>query len=128
MRATVAAIAAEQSADGAIPWFRGGRLDAWDMVEAAIALDVGGEHDRARACSPPRSRAIAASTMSHGSSCPPRNQGSAPSVSCSAPIAATVARTCSPLSTPGSSGSSVAAPDRSARGSGPLLRGGSTDG
>jgi hypothetical protein len=49
VRATVAAIAAEQDADGALPWFRGGRLDPWDMVEAAMALDVGGEHGRARA-------------------------------------------------------------------------------
>ncbi|WP_244277323.1 prenyltransferase [Geodermatophilus obscurus] len=49
MRATVAAVAAEQASDGALPWFRGGRLDPWDMVEAAMALDVGGEHDRARA-------------------------------------------------------------------------------
>jgi hypothetical protein len=49
LRATVAAIAAEQAADGALPWFRGGQLDAWDSVEAAMALDVGGEHDRARA-------------------------------------------------------------------------------
>jgi hypothetical protein len=49
VRRTVAAIAAEQSADGALPWFRGGQLDAWDSVEAAMALDVGGEHERARA-------------------------------------------------------------------------------
>ncbi|MGY1856868.1 prenyltransferase [Modestobacter sp. SYSU DS0290] len=49
VRATVAAIAAEQSPDGALPWFRGGQLDAWDAVEAAMALDVGGEHARAAA-------------------------------------------------------------------------------
>jgi hypothetical protein len=49
LRRTVAAIAAEQAADGALPWFRGGQLDPWDSVEAAMALDVGGEHDRARA-------------------------------------------------------------------------------
>jgi hypothetical protein len=49
VRATVAAIAAEQESDGALPWFGGGRLDPWDAVEAAMALDVGGEHDRARA-------------------------------------------------------------------------------
>lgn len=47
--ATVAAIAAEQSADGMLPWWRGGQLDAWDSVEAAMALTVGGEHDRAAA-------------------------------------------------------------------------------
>ena len=49
VRASVAAIAAEQGDDGALPWFRGGQLDPWDMVEAAMALDVGGEHGRARA-------------------------------------------------------------------------------
>jgi hypothetical protein len=49
LRQTVAAIAAEQSADGSLPWFRGGQLDAWDSVEAAMALDVGGEHQRAAA-------------------------------------------------------------------------------
>jgi hypothetical protein len=49
VRATVAAIAAEQSSDGALPWYRGGPLDAWDSVEAAMALDVGGEHARAHA-------------------------------------------------------------------------------
>jgi len=47
VRATVASIAAEQDADGALPWFRGGQLDPWDSVEAAMALDVGGAHDRA---------------------------------------------------------------------------------
>lgn len=49
VRATVTAIAAEQSADGALPWSRGERLDPWDSVEAAMALDVGGEHRRAAA-------------------------------------------------------------------------------
>ena len=49
LRATVASIAAEQAADGALPWFRGGQLDVWDAVEAAMALDVGGEHQRAAA-------------------------------------------------------------------------------
>jgi hypothetical protein len=49
VRRTVAWIAAEQAGDGALPWFRGGRLDPWDSVEAAMALDVGGAHDRARA-------------------------------------------------------------------------------
>jgi hypothetical protein len=49
VRATVAAIAADQAADGALPWFRGGPLDPWDMVEAAMALDLGGEHARAGA-------------------------------------------------------------------------------
>ena len=47
MRATVASIAGEQRGDGALPWFRGGQLDPWDSVEAAMALDIGGVHDRA---------------------------------------------------------------------------------
>jgi hypothetical protein len=42
--ATVRSILAEQRADGAIPWFTGGHLDPWDHVEAAMALDVAGEH------------------------------------------------------------------------------------
>jgi hypothetical protein len=49
VRGTVDAIAAEQEHDGALPWFRGGQLDPWDSIEAAMALDVGGRHDRARA-------------------------------------------------------------------------------
>jgi hypothetical protein len=49
VRATVASIAAEQLPDGALPWFRGGQLDPWDSVEAAMALDIGGEHERAGA-------------------------------------------------------------------------------
>ncbi|HEY0127175.1 MAG TPA: prenyltransferase [Blastococcus sp.] len=48
-RATVAWIAAQQDGDGALPWSRGEQLDPWDSVEAAMALDVGGEHDRAAA-------------------------------------------------------------------------------
>ena len=47
--ATVAALAAVQREDGAIPWFRGHHLDPWDHVEAAMALDAAGEHDRAEA-------------------------------------------------------------------------------
>jgi hypothetical protein len=49
VRATVDWIAAQQDPSGALPWFRGGRLDPWDAVEAAMALDVGGEHARAAA-------------------------------------------------------------------------------
>jgi hypothetical protein len=49
VRATVASIAAEQDTAGALPWFRGGQLDPWDSVEAAMALDIGGAHDRAAA-------------------------------------------------------------------------------
>ncbi len=47
--ATVASIAAEQSADGMLPWWRGGQLDAWDSVEAAMALTVGGQPERGAA-------------------------------------------------------------------------------
>ena len=47
LRDTVAWVAAQQDTDGALPWFRGGQLDPWDSVEAAMALDVGGEHARA---------------------------------------------------------------------------------
>ncbi|WP_443060655.1 prenyltransferase [Streptomyces sp. NBC_00448] len=46
---TVAAMAAAQRADGAIPWFRGHHLDPWDHTEVAMALDAAGEHDRAQA-------------------------------------------------------------------------------
>jgi len=49
VRTTVGWIAAQQDPDGALPWFRGGRLDPWDAVEAAMALDTGGEHGRAAA-------------------------------------------------------------------------------
>ena len=40
-------IAAHQRADGAIEAVPG-RLDVWNHVESAMALDVGGEHERAR--------------------------------------------------------------------------------
>ncbi|SCK17819.1 hypothetical protein H181DRAFT_01213 [Streptomyces sp. WMMB 714] len=46
---TVGGLLAVQRADGAIPWFRGGHLDPWDHVEAAMALDTAGEHERADA-------------------------------------------------------------------------------
>ena len=49
VRATVAWIADQQERDGALPWYRDGRLDPWDSIEAAMALDVGGEHARAAA-------------------------------------------------------------------------------
>ena len=49
VRTTVAWIAGQQEPDGALPWERGGRLDVWDSVEAAMALDVGGAHERAGA-------------------------------------------------------------------------------
>ncbi|WP_174248269.1 prenyltransferase/squalene oxidase repeat-containing protein [Streptomyces hoynatensis] len=47
--ATTAGILALQREDGAIPWFRGHHLDPWDHVEAAMALDSAGEHERAAA-------------------------------------------------------------------------------
>ncbi|MFC6285101.1 prenyltransferase [Nocardioides sp. GCM10027113] len=40
---TAAAIAAMQEPDGAIPWTTGQHTDAWNHVEAAMALLVGGE-------------------------------------------------------------------------------------
>jgi hypothetical protein len=46
---TVSCLVAAQRSDGAIPWFRGGHLDTWDHVEAAMALDTAGEHERAEA-------------------------------------------------------------------------------
>jgi len=49
VRATVAWIASQQDPDGALPWSQGEQLDPWDSVESAMALDVGGEHDRAAA-------------------------------------------------------------------------------
>ena len=47
LQATVDAIARVQHVDGCIPWVPGGRTDPWNMVEAAMALDVGGRHDAA---------------------------------------------------------------------------------
>lgn len=46
---TVNGLLAVQRSDGAIPWFRGGHLDPWDHVEAAMALDTAGEHEAAEA-------------------------------------------------------------------------------
>jgi len=40
--ATVDAIAGCQQPDGNIPWVPGGHTDPWNLVEAAMALDVGG--------------------------------------------------------------------------------------
>jgi hypothetical protein len=47
LAATVDAIARVQAADGRIPWVVGGKADPWNMVEAAMALDVGGRHEEA---------------------------------------------------------------------------------
>ena len=46
---TVDAIASVQLPDGNIPWFPGGHTDPWNMVEAAMALDLGGRHEESRA-------------------------------------------------------------------------------
>lgn len=45
--ATADAIASVQLPDGNIPWITGGHTDPWNLVEAAMALDVGGRHDDA---------------------------------------------------------------------------------
>lgn len=47
LSATVDAIAAVQEDDGRIPWVKGGKTDPWNLVEAAMALDVGGRHTSA---------------------------------------------------------------------------------
>jgi hypothetical protein len=44
---TVDAIAAIQEPDGNIPWTPGNHTDPWNLVEAAMALDVGGHHTEA---------------------------------------------------------------------------------
>ena len=49
LTATVDAIAGVQLADGNIPWTPGAHTDPWNLVEAAMALDLGGRHDEARA-------------------------------------------------------------------------------
>ena len=46
---TVDAIASVQQPDGNIPWTPGGHTDAWNLVEAAMALDIGGRHEEVRA-------------------------------------------------------------------------------
>ena len=45
---TVAGIADVQLPDGQIPWVPGGKADPWNLIEAAMALDVGGCHHEAR--------------------------------------------------------------------------------
>lgn len=47
LSATVDAIASVQNPDGSIPWTDVGHTDPWNLVEAAMALDVGGRHDNA---------------------------------------------------------------------------------
>jgi len=45
--ATVDAIASWQLPSGMIPWFPGGHADAWNHVEAAMALSLGGRREQA---------------------------------------------------------------------------------
>jgi hypothetical protein len=45
--ATVDAIARIQLPDGNIPWIPGHHTDPWNLVEAAMALDIGGRHREA---------------------------------------------------------------------------------
>ena len=42
LRATGAWIAAHQEASGALPWWRGGKMDPWDHVHAAMGLTIAG--------------------------------------------------------------------------------------
>jgi hypothetical protein len=49
VQATAAAIERVQLRDGSIPWHRGGHLDPWNMVEAAMGLDAARRHDAAAA-------------------------------------------------------------------------------
>ena len=44
---TVGAIASVQTADGNIAWIPGEKTDPWNLVEAAMALDIGGLHEHA---------------------------------------------------------------------------------
>jgi hypothetical protein len=48
IRQTADSIVAMQEPDGAIPWFPGGHTDAWDHLECAMALELGGREDAAR--------------------------------------------------------------------------------
>lgn len=47
LRQTAESIADWQLPTGMIPWYPGGHADAWNHVEAAMALDVAGLHDEA---------------------------------------------------------------------------------
>lgn len=46
---TGAFIAAQQESDGSLPWFRGGKMDPWDHVQAAMGLALTGQAERAQA-------------------------------------------------------------------------------
>lgn len=45
---TAAWIASLQEDDGMIPWARGGKMDPWDHIHAAMGLAVSGRHEAAR--------------------------------------------------------------------------------
>jgi len=47
IKAAVGYIARHQRPDGTIPFYEGGLMDPWDLVECAMALDVGGLHRQA---------------------------------------------------------------------------------
>lgn len=47
LAATGEFILSHQCEDGALPWFKGGQLDPWDHVEAAMGLSVLGHHEAA---------------------------------------------------------------------------------
>jgi len=49
VRATARGIARLQLPSGCIPWTPGGHADPWNHLEAAMALEVGGEHEAALA-------------------------------------------------------------------------------
>lgn len=48
-RPTVEFILSCQQPDGSIPWFKGGQLDPWDHVEAAMGLSIAGQLEAADA-------------------------------------------------------------------------------
>lgn len=48
MRRTARWVLSHQRADGAIPWFRGRKMDPWDHVQAAMGLSVAGYVAEAR--------------------------------------------------------------------------------
>ncbi|MEH6551817.1 MAG: prenyltransferase/squalene oxidase repeat-containing protein [Pseudomonadales bacterium] len=47
LRSTVEFIRSIQQDDGCIPWFKGGHMDPWDHVEAAMGLSIGGDYQSA---------------------------------------------------------------------------------
>lgn len=49
LRPTVDYILRAQLANGCIPWFKNGKADPWDHIEAAMGLTIGGEYRAAQA-------------------------------------------------------------------------------